>query len=299
MGTTLYLIFLTVILLSFIIIGKTIYNRKKIPSMTGMMIAMTLGMSTGLIIGVIFGILFSGDLFIATILGMVTGMAAGFLAGVPVSVIAVLDGLLSGLMGGMMGAMLGVMIATEHREAIIKIMFFIFVAIVLILVYMIQKEINGNETAFYRNPLVPVALIGLLFFVFNQTGPVFTGNDSAEQNHSGHNESESNNRLMIKAEEYDFLPNNINIKVGETVTLSIKNTGTIEHDLEIVNFNPENVEKNTSHNHGEAANTIHLHAAPGEKQTVSFTPAEQGVYRFVCTIPGHKESGMFGTMEVS
>ncbi|MDY0407173.1 plastocyanin/azurin family copper-binding protein [Virgibacillus sp. 179-BFC.A HS] len=297
MGTTLYLIFLVIILLSFMIIGKTVYNRKKISTMTGMMIAMTLGMSAGLIIGLILGILFSGDLFISTILGMVVGMTVGILAGIPVNIMAVLDGLLSGLMGGMMGAMLGVMIATEYREAIVKIMFFIFFTTVLILVYMIHKEVNRNETVFYRNPLVPVTLIGLLFFVFSQTGPVFTETNSTDQELSGHNEGD--NSLLIKAEEYDFLPNNINIKAGETVTLSIKNTGTIEHDLEIIGFNPKSVQRNSSHNHGETANTIHLHAVPGKKQTVTFTPTEQGVYRFVCTIPGHKESGMLGTMKVS
>src|SRR5699024_12019362 len=74
----------------------------------------------------------------------------------------------------------------------------------------------------------------------------------------------------------DFLPNSINVDVGETVTLSVENTGTVEHDLEIVDFNPDNVQQDDSHNHGQNANTIHLHATPGEKQTVSFTPSEKG-----------------------
>jgi len=265
--------------------------------MTGMMIAMTLGMSAGLTIGLIFGVLFSDDLFVSTILGMLAGMVAGFLAGVPISIMAVLDGLLSGLMGGMMGAMLGVMIALDYREAMVKIMFFLFLATMLILIYMIQKEVNGKITAFYRNPLAPVALMGFIFFVFNQIGPVFAGTDSAEQNHSEHKESD--NSLLIKANEYDFLPNSINVDVGETVTLSVENTGTVEHDLEIVDFNPDNVQQDDSHNHGQNANTIHLHATPGEKQTVSFTPSEKGEYRFICTIPGHQESGMIGTMDVS
>src|SRR5699024_1238733 len=181
-----------------------------------------------------------------------------------------------------------------------------------------------------------------------QIGPVFAGTDSAEQNHSEHKESD--NSLLIKANEYDFLPNSINVDVGETVTLSVENTGTVEHDLEIVDFNsenvqqdeshnkekkyrflrnsrnvdvgetvtlsventstvehdleivdfnPDNVQQDDSHNHGQNANTIHLHATPGEKQTVSFTPSEKGEYRFICTIPGHQESGMIGTMDVS
>src|SRR5699024_1007181 len=173
MSTSLFLIFLTIILLSFVVVGKIVYNRKKVTCMTGMMIAMTLGMIVGLTVGVMFGILFTDNFFMATILGMVVGMVIGFLAGIPVSVMAVLDGLLSGLMGGMMGAMLGAMIAPEYREAIVKIMFFLFLATLLILLYMIQKELNKNEIAFYRNPLITVVLFGMLFVVFNQLGPVF------------------------------------------------------------------------------------------------------------------------------
>lgn len=275
LGATLYLMFLIIILFSVIIIGRTVYNRKKIACMTGMMIAMTLGMSVGLILGVIFGILLSDNFFAATILGMIVGMTAGFLAGVPVSIMAVLDGLLSGLMGGMMGAMLGVMIAAEYQDAIVKVMFFMILSTFLILIYMMQKEINKNETVFYLNPLFTVILFGFLFFIFNLTGPVFTGANPTEHNHAELNESA--NRLEVKAGEYDFLPNNLKIEVGETVVLSIENMGTIEHDLEIIDFNPQSVQQNASHNHGQSTNTIHLHANPGEKQTVSFTSVEPGV----------------------
>src|SRR5690625_3066847 len=144
MGVSLYLMLFSIALLSIFVISKTIYNGKKITCMTGMMIAMTLGMSVGLTIGVIFGILFSDNFFIATVLGMLVGMVVGFLTGLPVGVMAILDGLLSGLMGGMMGAMLGNMISVEYRDAIAKIMFFIFLGTLLILIRMIKHEVNKN-----------------------------------------------------------------------------------------------------------------------------------------------------------
>src|SRR5699024_7134011 len=90
-----------------------------------------------------------------------------------------------------------------------------------------SKRSKWKDYCIYRNPLAPVALMGFIFFVFNQIGPVFAGTDSAEQNHSEHKESD--NSLLIKANEYDFLPNSINVDVGETVTLSVENTGTVEH----------------------------------------------------------------------
>ncbi|MFZ3579064.1 hypothetical protein [Virgibacillus sp. DJP39] len=173
MQPALYFIFLVIFMLSIIVIAKTFYNRKVIPCMTGMMIAMTMGMSVGLIFGVIFGILFSDNLFISTMSGMVVGMATGFLYGIPVSVIAVLDGFLAGIMGGLMGAMLGKMIALEYRDAVIKIIFIIFFATLLILLHMIHNHVKGNEKSFFNHPFLLVVLFGLIFVVFHQLGPIF------------------------------------------------------------------------------------------------------------------------------
>lgn len=63
-------IFLVLLILSTIVITKTVYNRKNIPFMTCMMIAMTNGMSVGLFLGVIFGILQSGTLLLTTMIGI-------------------------------------------------------------------------------------------------------------------------------------------------------------------------------------------------------------------------------------
>src|SRR5690625_304929 len=173
-------------LFTIFVISKTIYFRKKITSMTGMMIAMTLGMSVGLTVGVIFAIIFSSNFFIATVLGMLVGMFVGFLAGIPISIMAILDGMLSGLMGGMMGAMLGEMISVEYHDAITKIMFFLFLGILFILLRMINQEVN-KTTNIYNNLLILVILFGFFFIAFDLFDPVFINNDTPIQNHSGHN----------------------------------------------------------------------------------------------------------------
>ncbi|UOR12047.1 plastocyanin/azurin family copper-binding protein [Halobacillus amylolyticus] len=297
MGTTLYLILVIILLLAGVSVSKTVYYRKKVTCMTGMMIAMTLGMSVGLVMGLILGILFSGNLFLSTVLGMLAGMIVGFLAGLPISIMAVLDGLLSGLMGGMMGAMLGEMITPEYRDAIVKIMFIVFLATMLLLLYMIQKEVKKSDTPLFRNPFITVALFGLIFVVFNQLGPIFPQTISGQQEHLEHNARNKN--LLIKADEFTFSPNKTNIKVGEKVTLLLDNNCEIEHDLEIKDLAIEGSEENNTHDHGQGSDEIHVHAAPGEEKSVSFIPVESGTYRFVCTLPGHKESGMFGTIKVS
>jgi len=172
MGVSLYLMLFSIALLSIFVISKTIYYRKKITCMTGMMIAMTLGMSVGLTIGAIFGILFSGNFFIATVLGMLVGMFVGFLAGVSVGIMSTLDGMLSGLMGGMMGAMLGEMITVEYHDASAKIMFFLFLGTLLILLRMINQKVN-KKTFFLSNLFITVIVFGSFFIAFELFGPVF------------------------------------------------------------------------------------------------------------------------------
>lgn len=151
--------------------------------MVGMMIAMSIGMSAGLTVGVIFGILIPDNFFMATVLGIIVGMSIGFIAGIPVSIMAVLDGLLAGIMGGMMGAMLGNMVEIEYQNAIIKIMFFLFLTALLMLLYMIQKEVNKSKPIFYTNPLFIVLIFGLFFILFNQMGPIITHEESPNNNH--------------------------------------------------------------------------------------------------------------------
>lgn len=174
MGLPLSFILISICSLTVLNIYKMTHHRKKITDMTGMTIAMTIGMSVGLTVGVIIGIVFSDNYFMATVSGMGIGMIAGFLTGIPVSMIAVLDGMLSGVMGGMMGAMLGKMMTAEYHDAIVKIMFLLFLFTSLILLNLIQKEVNQNKQAFFQKPLFVLIVFGIVFVIFHQFGPIFT-----------------------------------------------------------------------------------------------------------------------------
>lgn len=52
-----------------------------------------------------------------------------------------------------------------------------------------------------------------------------------------------------------------------------------------------------SHSHEDAA--VHVHTVGGEEAAVTFTPTEPGVYEFYCSVPGHRDAGMIGTLIVS
>lgn len=153
------------------IIWCTFFYKKKITEMTGMMIAMVLGMGTGLTIGTIVGFLLPGLLFHSTVIGMIIGMIPGFLAGITTGLKSVLDGIFAGLMGGMMGAMLGEMIGTDYQEALIRIMFLLYVGTMMIVLHMMEEDFIKSNTLFSRPYILLVTYIFLIIF-YPRLGPI-------------------------------------------------------------------------------------------------------------------------------
>ncbi|GAB7388412.1 hypothetical protein BSNK01_22490 [Bacillaceae bacterium] len=336
MSLSLYVMLAVIFILSTIVIAYTFRRKSKIPCMTGMMIAMTTGMMVGLTIGVILGIMYAGNLFISTLLAIGIGMSVGFIAGVPVSIMAVLDGMLAGIMGGMMGAMLGEMISTEYRDALIKIMFVLFVGIHLIILYMMQQELNKkngeSRQPLFHHPLMIIFIMGGFFFGYNQLGTSISisqtnhGDSRLEhmQRNDGHTlngtlKSQNNQRfgerymgqmilpkssekyiprLVVEAKEYTFSPRKIEIHTGREILLVLKNLGEQEHDLEILGMDAANIGSRTHSQNHSKENHIHLHTKPGDDDAIAFVPLRPGLYRMICTIPGHKESGMEGVVKV-
>ncbi|WP_101842567.1 plastocyanin/azurin family copper-binding protein [Halobacillus sp. Marseille-P3879] len=268
------------------VITIQIKYREFIPQMTSMVIAMALSMSFGLFIGYISGVLFSGDLFFSTILGMILGMITGFLSGLPSGLLTVIEGMFSGIMGGMMGAMLGEMINPRDQELLLKILFFMCFSTILLLLGLIQAQINMKKN--FNNLLFTMVLYGFVFLSVHSLSPFFSNPSSP---------SLEEKEIVVEAGEFTFTPGDVSIEAGEVVNLSLVNTGKLEHDLEIINL-PAKEMTAGGHSHDNANPNIHLHTNGGESQTVSFIAAESGTYQFICTLPGHKEAGMFGTFKV-
>jgi uncharacterized cupredoxin-like copper-binding protein len=89
---------------------------------------------------------------------------------------------------------------------------------------------------------------------------------------------ETSPALEVVATEMAFTPSEVAVPAGE-VTVTLRNEGTTLHDLRVGTepFIVEAVAKET------ATKTLNL--APGR-------------YELFCSLPGHKEAGMVGTLEV-
>jgi uncharacterized cupredoxin-like copper-binding protein len=103
-----------------------------------------------------------------------------------------------------------------------------------------------------------------------------------------------------------FTPNTVTVTANRPVQIMLKNTDVVLHDWVIEGMPATRIdddlrrgEGDGGHSHGEAeASAIAGHAQPGQTGRVWFTPVQPGRYQFYCSVPGHRESGMTGTLIV-
>ena len=84
-------------------------------------------------------------------------------------------------------------------------------------------------------------------------------------------------RVTLSSQDVQFYPTNLTVQAGRKVVLTIQNAGA--HTFTVAELG---IDKNL----GPGTNTI------------VFTPERAGTYKFYCSIPGHREQGMIGTLVV-
>jgi nitrite reductase (NO-forming) len=84
------------------------------------------------------------------------------------------------------------------------------------------------------------------------------------------------------SDSFKYEPATLTAKVGQVVTVNLKNTGNLDHSFVIDEL-------------GVKLETVKA----GTTQAVTFTPATAGTYTFYCDVPGHKGAGMTGTFTVT
>lgn len=87
--------------------------------------------------------------------------------------------------------------------------------------------------------------------------------------------------VEVTATDLAFDPSAITIDAGDPVNLRLVNRGQVFHDLTIPDLD------------------VTLAAEPGETVTTGITVDTPGTYEFLCTVPGHADAGMRGTLTVT
>lgn len=88
-------------------------------------------------------------------------------------------------------------------------------------------------------------------------------------------------KVTVVAREFAYVPNKITVKAGQPVQLVLDNKGVIEHDFVV-----DKLKVKTGI------------IQPGKTGAVTFTPRAKGSFEFYCSVPGHREAGMKGTLVV-
>lgn len=106
--------------------------------------------------------------------------------------------------------------------------------------------------------------------------------------------------IDFRAENFKFSPDRIQVPAGKTVLLRMRNAGDMEHDFQVDGLRAEmmdNMSMAGSHA-GMSAGMVALHTPKGKSASMTFRTDQRGTYEFYCTISGHKELGMKGTLLV-
>ncbi len=135
--------------------------------------------------------------------------------------------------------------------------------------------------------LIAVAVIAGGYVLFSgEKKPVSNTTAPAAPTRSPEISPNSQNSEMVEIQvagsEYSFVPAALEIKEGQKVRLTFKNTGGLPHDLAIDEL-------------GVKSKTI----APGKSEVIEFTANKSGSFAMYCSVGTHRVQGMEGKVEVN
>ena len=132
-----------------------------------------------------------------------------------------------------------------------------------------------QKSASYIGPCILILIIGLgVTFTYAQFVYLPSLNVVKEFNIT--------QTLEIELAEFSIIPEEASLNEGDGLRIIITNNGEIDHDFAIQSLDIQ----------------VPL-IAPGDTITIDILLEETGSFEFICTIAGHKELGMTGTIIVN
>ena len=116
--------------------------------------------------------------------------------------------------------------------------------------------------------------------------------------------AQPSDEIAVEMKDFAYNPSSLTIPAGQPITLTVNNTGNIEHDfvVEKIDATTKVIQDNGSnahHAHGDEQNyDLHVSARPGEASVLELTVSQPGTYKIFCSVEGHEEAGMIGELTV-
>ncbi len=119
----------------------------------------------------------------------------------------------------------------------------------------------------------------------------------------------SHQAITMEAQGMHYQPASFEVTAGQLVEITFTNRDSVDHDFSVMEFplaNGTPVEAGSpvpGHDMAGmsamgAVPALHMAIGMGTTSTLKFTPSTPGTYTFFCTVTGHKEAGMVGTLIV-
>lgn len=104
--------------------------------------------------------------------------------------------------------------------------------------------------------------------------------------------------LAMRNLRYD--PGSLEVPSGKTVRINLRNMDGTEHDMQVDGLRVEKVgnAQMSGHHAGTAVGMVAMHTVANGSASIMFRTDQKGVFRFYCTLPGHKDAGMLGELKV-
>jgi uncharacterized cupredoxin-like copper-binding protein len=102
-------------------------------------------------------------------------------------------------------------------------------------------------------------------------------------------------------DQLKFSPDTLEVKVGETITFEIENTGAVDHEFVLgsVAWQEQHEAEMQAGGMEMGEEPNELKAPAGETVSLTWRFAEAGTTEYGCHEPGHFAAGMVGTITVS
>jgi nitrosocyanin len=88
--------------------------------------------------------------------------------------------------------------------------------------------------------------------------------------------------ISVESDEFKFAPETITAKKGDKIKITFTNKGSFSHNFSIPDF-------------GLESRTI----TRNESDAIEFTADRVGTFRIICTVTGHENLGMTGTLTIT
>lgn len=116
-----------------------------------------------------------------------------------------------------------------------------------------------------------------------------------DDNGDGNSDGGNGDTVSVELDEFLFDPDELSGDTGSELTIELENVGTQTHNFTI--------EEGESRGEGFDAwpdSEVQLELDEGNSDSLTISlPDEAGEYEFICTVPGHYESGQWGTLTVN